>query len=126
MKGKEMNLLESAKKLKKEIGTLYYSYRDERTPLFAKVFSIFVVSYALSPIDLIPDFIPILGYLDDIILLPIGIYFALKMIPDVVIVDSRDRAEKEFMKDRKSNYFVAGVIVIIWFIIILEIAHIII
>ncbi|PKM53197.1 MAG: hypothetical protein CVV00_13515 [Firmicutes bacterium HGW-Firmicutes-5] len=121
-----MNLLESAKKLKKEIGTLYYSYRDERTPLFAKVFSIFVVSYALSPIDLIPDFIPILGYLDDIILLPIGIYFALKMIPDVVIVDSRDRAEKEFMKDRKSNYFVAGVIVIIWFIIILEIAHIII
>ncbi|QUH27563.1 DUF1232 domain-containing protein [Vallitalea guaymasensis] len=68
-----MKLQENAKKLKQEIGTLFYSYRDVRTPLFAKVLSVIMVGYALSPIDFIPDFIPIIGYLDDIILLPIGI-----------------------------------------------------
>ncbi len=118
-----MNLRERAKKLKQDIGTLYYSYQDERTPVFAKVFSLIVVSYALSPIDLIPDFIPILGYLDDIILLPIGIYISLKLIPDAVIVDSRERAQKEFMKDRKSNYIVAGVIVTMWLIILFLLAR---
>ena len=121
-----MTLQERAKKLKHEIGTLFYAYRDARTPLLAKVISLIVVGYALSPIDLIPDFIPILGYLDDIILLPIGIYFAMKLIPEEVIVESRVRSEKDFLNDRKSNYVVAGVIIIIWCIIIIKVVDIII
>ena len=119
-----MTLQERAKKLKQEIGTLFYAYRDARTPLIAKAISVIVVGYALSPIDLIPDFIPILGYVDDIILLPIGIYFALKLIPEDVIVESRVRAEKDFLNDRKSNYFVAGAVIIIWCIIIIKVIDI--
>jgi uncharacterized membrane protein YkvA (DUF1232 family) len=109
-----MNLKERGKLLKKEIGTLYYAYKDERTPKRAKVLSIIVVSYALSPIDLIPDFIPILGYLDDVILLPLGILLVMKWLPEAVIKDARLKAEKEFAKERKSNYIVAGVILFIW------------
>jgi uncharacterized membrane protein YkvA (DUF1232 family) len=69
------------KKLKREIFTLYYAYQNPHTPFFAKFATILVVAYAFSPIDLIPDFIPILGYLDDLILLPIGIMLAIKLIP---------------------------------------------
>ncbi len=120
---KKMKLKEKSKKLKREIGTLFYAYRDKRTPLIAKLVSLVVVGYALSPIDLIPDFIPILGYLDDIILLPIGIYFALKLIPEKIILEARVKAEKEFLNDRRSNYFFAGVIIIIWCIIIVKVVN---
>ena len=83
MKAKDIKLqLEnSIRRLKLEIGTLYYAYRHKETPLLAKILSAVVVGYALSPIDLIPDFIPLLGYLDDIIILPLGIALVMKLIP---------------------------------------------
>ena len=70
-----------ATQLKREIVALYLAGRDPRTPWYAKAMIAAVVAYALSPIDLIPDFIPILGYLDDLVLLPIGIWLAIRMIP---------------------------------------------
>ena len=72
-----------ARKLKRQIFILYFACKDERVPWYAKLFTACVVAYAFSPIDLIPDFIPILGYLDDVILVPLGIIIALKMIQRV-------------------------------------------
>jgi uncharacterized membrane protein YkvA (DUF1232 family) len=70
---------ERAERLKKEVYALYLAYRDPRTPWYGKVFAALVIAYAFSPIDLIPDPIPILGYLDDLILIPLGVVIALKM-----------------------------------------------
>src|SRR5436305_14723247 len=74
-----------ARQLKTETLALYFCCKHPQTPLGAKILATIVVAYALSPIDLIPDFIPVLGYLDDVILLPIGIYFTFKLIPTRVI-----------------------------------------
>jgi uncharacterized membrane protein YkvA (DUF1232 family) len=70
-----------ARKLKQNLFVLYLSYKDNRVPWFAKLVAICVVAYAFSPIDLIPDFIPVLGYLDDLIIVPLGISLTLKLIP---------------------------------------------
>ena len=83
-----------AKQLKQEIYTLYLAYKDPRVPWYAKAFIFCVVGYALSPIDLIPDFIPVLGYLDDIVILPLGIALALKMIPSQVLTECRQKARE--------------------------------
>jgi uncharacterized membrane protein YkvA (DUF1232 family) len=66
---------------------IYLAYKDPRVPWYAKLLATCVVAYALSPVDLIPDFIPILGYLDDLILVPLGIYLVIKMIPDEVMAE---------------------------------------
>ena len=103
-----------AKNLKKQIIILYLAYKDKRVPLYAKIFTACVVAYAFNPIDLIPDFIPILGYLDDVILLPIGILIALKMIPKDVIADCEVKA-KEMMNNKKpKNWIVGALIVLVW------------
>ena len=86
-------LKQKASHLKRETTALYFACRDPRTPWYARAFSALVVAYLFSPIDLIPDFIPILGYLDDLILVPLGITLALKMIPLEVISDARKRAD---------------------------------
>ena len=75
-----------------ERAALYLAYRDPRTPWYARVAAILVIAYALSPIDLIPDFIPVLGYLDDLIILPLGIFFAMKLIPAEIMVSAREKA----------------------------------
>lgn len=80
---------QTANNLKHQIYTLYVAYQDPRVPWYAKVFIAAIVAYAVSPIDLIPDFIPILGYLDDLILLPIAIVLAISMIPDDVWNDAK-------------------------------------
>src|SRR5262245_43825965 len=89
-------MLESVKQrarlLKGELHALYLVARDRRTPWYAKLIIALVVAYTLSPIDLIPDFIPLLGYLDDLLLLPLGIYLALQLIPPEVLDDARRRA----------------------------------
>ena len=82
-----------AARLKRNIAALYLAARDPRTPWYAKAFIAAVVAYALSPIDLIPDFIPILGYVDDLLLLPLGIYVAIKLIPPEIMSDCRARAD---------------------------------
>ncbi|MBC7460967.1 MAG: DUF1232 domain-containing protein [Thermoleophilia bacterium] len=78
--------------LKRELHALGIAYRDPRTPRAARVVTAIVLAYALSPIDLIPDFIPVVGYLDDLILVPVGIIWALRLIPPEVMVDARQRA----------------------------------
>lgn len=108
-----------AKKLKQQIFVLSFAYKDERVPWYAKIFTICVVAYAFSPIDLIPDFIPILGYLDDVIIVPLGIMFALKMIPNEVQSECEDKA-KEMMKNGKpKNWVVGSLIILFWCIILL-------
>lgn len=99
--------------LKRETVALYFAARDPRTPWYAKALVACVVAYALSPIDLIPDPIPILGYLDDLLLLPLGIYIAIKLIPPQVLEQSRSKAAS--MKVRlPRNRRAALVIVLIW------------
>jgi len=93
--------------------TLYLAARDPRTPWYAKAVIACVVAYALSPIDLIPDFIPVLGYLDDLLLLPLGIYLALKLIPAAVLIDARRRAAEAPAKLPKS-WSAALSIIILW------------
>jgi uncharacterized membrane protein YkvA (DUF1232 family) len=99
--------------LKREILTLYFATRDPRTPWYAKVFVMCVVAYALSPIDLIPDPIPVLGYLDDLLLLPFGIYIALKLIPQEVVTDCRAKAGASSEKLPR-NWWAAAAIVVVW------------
>jgi len=99
--------------LKREIFALYLATRDKRTPWYAKAFVACVVAYALSPIDLIPDPIPILGYLDDLLLLPIGIYLALKMIPEPVLAECRQKAAASSTK-LPCNRIAAAIIIALW------------
>ena len=106
-----------AHEIKKETYTLALAYRHPETPWYAKVFAAVVVAYAFSPIDLVPDFIPILGYLDDILLVPLGIKLALKMIPEEVLADARKRAELEFKDGKPKNWVVGTIIVLIWLVI---------
>ncbi|QNK48946.1 DUF1232 domain-containing protein [Brevibacterium sp. PAMC23299] len=114
-----------ARGLKRQIFILYFACKDERVPWHAKVFTACVVAYAFSPIDLIPDFIPILGYLDDVILVPIGIMIALKMIPKSVLTDCEVKAEEMMKKGKPKNWIVGSLIVMIWvFIIIWAIIYI--
>ncbi|MBE9478661.1 MAG: DUF1232 domain-containing protein [Chloroflexi bacterium] len=102
------------KLLRAETYALYLAYRDPRVPWYAKVFAALVVGYAFSPIDLIPDFIPIVGYLDDLILVPIGITIALKMIPKEVMEECRVNAREALKDGRPTNWAAAIVIVGIW------------
>ncbi|MBI3942199.1 MAG: DUF1232 domain-containing protein, partial [Chloroflexi bacterium] len=73
-----------------------------------------VLAYAFSPLDLIPDFIPVLGYLDDLILLPLGIVLALKMIPPTVLAESREKAHAAMLQQKPTNWLAAAVIITIW------------
>lgn len=104
-----------AKSLRREIYALYLAARDPRTPWYAKAVIACVVAYALSPIDLIPDFIPVLGYLDDLLLLPLGIYLALKLIPEEVLADARRLAADTSGRLPKS-WHAAVIIIFIWFV----------
>jgi uncharacterized membrane protein YkvA (DUF1232 family) len=101
-----------ARTLKREVYTLYFAYRDPRVPWYAKLFAGCVVGYVLSPIDLIPDFIPVLGYLDELILVPLAVLAARRMIPAAIMADAQARAEA--MKDKPVNRVAAGVIVVVW------------
>jgi len=102
-----------AKQLKSEIHALYLASKDPRTPWYAKAVAAFVIAYALSPIDLIPDFIPVLGYLDDLIIVPAGVALLIKMIPKEVLEDCRDRARSRPLKKRQ-NWIAAIMIILIW------------
>jgi uncharacterized membrane protein YkvA (DUF1232 family) len=105
-----------ARRLKVEIYALYLAYRNPRVPWYARLFAAGVVGYAFSPIDLIPDPIPILGYLDDLVLVPLGIFLALKMIPAGVMAECRAQAQAQMDQGKPVNWLAAGVIVVIWLI----------
>jgi len=102
-----------AKALKSEVHALYLCSRHPKTPLYAKVFAILILSYALSPIDLIPDFIPVFGYLDDLILIPAGIALLVRMIPRGVLQECRQKAQEN--PPAKTRSWLGGIfIVCIW------------
>ncbi len=105
-----------AARLKLELLTLWFCRNHPDTPWGAKLLAALVVAYAFSPIDLIPDFIPVIGYLDDLLLVPLGIYLTLRMIPAHVIAASRAQALQwmEGNQTRPTSYLTAVVIVIVW------------
>ena len=105
-----------AQTLKRETHALFLAYRDPRTPWYARLITACVVAYAFSPIDLIPDFIPILGYLDDLFLIPLGIKVAIGMIPSVVMKDCREKAHTLFPDGKSVSRVAAVVIVLVWLI----------
>ena len=112
-----------ARELKREIYAIYLAYKDPRVPWYAKLLAACVVAYAFSPIDLIPDFIPVLGYLDDLILVPLGIYFVLKLIPDDVMSECREKARALSGEKRPTNYLAATVIIAAWILLALLSVH---
>ncbi len=107
-------LKQQAKRLKTELYALYLACHDPRVPWYARAFAICVVGYAFSPIDLIPDFIPILGYLDDLIIVPLGIMLVLKMIPPAVMVECRVKVQSATPRNKPKNWIAAGIILIVW------------
>jgi len=98
--------------LKADTYALYLAYRDPRTPWYAKVLAALVVAYAFSPIDLIPDFIPMLGYLDDLLLVPLGIFLALKLIPAEVMAECRQQALEN--RKKPTNWWAGAIILLLW------------
>ena len=105
-------LKQRARSLKADALALYFAARHPATPWYAKLVAFLIVAYAFSPIDLIPDFVPILGYLDEVILLPLGIALTLKLIPDDVMRECRERAAS--MLKKPVNWLAGAVIVLIW------------
>ena len=103
-----------AKALKSQVYTLYLACRDPRVPWYAKAFGAMVVAYALSPIDLIPDFVPVLGYLDDIVLIPLGIMIAMKMIPKEIMEECKRKAVVALSSSEVKTWPATLVIVTIW------------
>jgi uncharacterized membrane protein YkvA (DUF1232 family) len=118
-------LKQRARALKRETLALYYAYRDPRTPLIAQLWALLVLLYALSPIDLIPDFIPVLGYLDDVILVPAGIALAIRLIPAEVMEAARLTAAQAEGRPNRLGRVGAVFIIIIWLLISIGLAHLI-
>ena len=118
---------QKAKELKRETYALYYACRDSRVPWYVKLLATCVIAYALSPIDLIPDFIPVLGLLDDLILLPLAIVSILKLIPKDIMDDCRRQAKTAIASPQSKSYrrgatviiiviwFLTGVLLVFWF-----------
>src|SRR6478672_384442 len=102
------------KQLKIQVYAVYLAYRDPRVPLYARIFAACVVAYAFSPIDLIPDPIPVLGYLDDLVLVPLGIVLARRMIPPDVLAECREKARSRLAEGKPTNWVAAGVIIAVW------------
>ena len=105
-----------AKELKQFTLVAYYAARDPRTPTFVRVLALLVAAYALSPIDLIPDFIPVLGYLDDIVLVPLGLALVIRLLPEPVLESAREQAQ--CASDRPTSKLAGGVIVAVWLLVI--------
>lgn len=103
------------KQLKAETLAIYFACKDDRVPWYIRMFAVCVVAYIFSPIDLIPDFIPIFGYLDDLILVPLGIMLVLKMIPPIVLAECREKAKMQINQQKPISLVAAAVIVMLWF-----------
>lgn len=102
------------KLLKQNLAVLIYAYKDKRTPLLPKLIIGLAVGYMLSPIDLIPDFIPILGLLDDLIIVPLLIKLSIKLIPAIVLTEAEQSIKDNPQKIKKNNWIFAIIIIIIW------------
>ncbi len=111
------SLKKRANTLKRDTLAVWYATRDKRTPWYARGLALMVAAYALSPVDLIPDFIPVLGYLDDLLLIPAGIAFCLKLIPPEVMIDARLEAEKSL--DKPTTWWMTVLIILAWLVILI-------
>jgi uncharacterized membrane protein YkvA (DUF1232 family) len=109
--------------IKKELKVIYIAYRKPEVPWYTKFLAAVVIGYALSPIDLIPDFIPVLGYLDDLLLIPLGIYLVIKLIPKEVLEACREEAEEAFREGKPKNWIAAVIIASIWILIIAAVVY---
>lgn len=109
-------LLSWARALKRDIVTLWFAYRHPGMPLTGKILAVLIVAYAFSPVDLIPDFIPVLGFVDEVILLPVCIWFVLRLTPQPVLADARQQAQAwmDASKPRPRNYIAAALFVLLW------------
>lgn len=121
-----MNIKEKAKQLKTDIPSIFLALKHKSTPVNAKIIAGITIAYALSPIDLIPDFIPVFGYIDDVILLPLLIALTIKLIPDDVMNECRIKAEGMWSDGKPKKWFYAIPILIIWLIVLLFIIKLII
>ena len=112
-----MSLKDKAKQLKSDVPAVFLALRDKKTPWYAKVFAAITVAYALSPIDLVPDFIPLLGYLDDVIILPALVALTVKLIPKDVFATHRAHAEGLWKDGKPKRWYYAVPIVVFWLVI---------
>lgn len=101
-----------ARRIKQDVLAIWLAARDPRTPWMAKALALLVAAYAVSPIDLIPDFIPVLGYLDDLIIVPLGILLVVRLIPAELMAEFRQSAAA--MSDRPVSRAAAAVFIVIW------------
>ena len=106
----------AARRLEQEVYALYLACRDPRTPAYAKLLAASVVAYAFSPIDLIPDFIPVLGHLDDLVILPLGILIVRRLIPKGVMADCRARAQDARRERKPVTWWGAALVAAAWLI----------
>ena len=113
-----MDLKQRAKKLKTDIPAIFLALKDNETPILAKIFAGITVAYALSPIDLVPDFIPVLGYLDDVILLPMLVALTIKFIPEDVLERNRRQSEGMWNEGKPKKWYYAIPIMLTWLVII--------
>ena len=107
-----------ARELKADIQALALALGDARVPWYAKLMAAITVAYALSPIDLIPDFIPVLGYLDDLLLLPIGIWLSIKLIPEALMVEFRQRVAENGKQKLPQSRIAAAIIIFLWIVVV--------
>ena len=105
---------QQVRKLKKETYVIYLACKDSRVPWYARALAAIVVAYALSPIDLIPDIIPVIGYLDDLILVPLGIVLVIRIIKPKILEDCRQQAEAAIDRSTPKSWIAAVVVVAIW------------
>ncbi len=108
------SIKQRARQLKREAYALYFAYRDPRLPWYLRLFALYVVARTFSPIDLIPDFIPVLGYIDDLILVPLYIALAVRWIPPAVLSDARARAEEVLQGEKPTRWYYALPVIILW------------
>jgi uncharacterized membrane protein YkvA (DUF1232 family) len=121
-----MDLKERAKKLKTDIPAVFIALKHQKTPWLAKVIAGVTIIYALSPIDFIPDFIPVLGYLDDLILLPLLVSLVVKLIPDEIFMQCRQQAEGLWKNGKPNKWYYALPILLLWGLLIFLLVNIII
>lgn len=113
-----INLKDKAKRLKEDVPAVYIALTDRQTPLYAKAAAGLTVAYALSPIDLIPDFIPILGYVDDILILPLLVWLTVRLIPEQVWKKSKEKASGIWRNGKPKRWYFAIPIVLFWLVVV--------
>ena len=110
-----------ARRVKRDAVAVYFAARDPRTPMLARCMALATAAYALSPIDLIPDFIPVLGYLDDLLIVPLGLLLVIRLLPPEVLADSREKAST--LLARPKSYVAAAFMIGIWLLCIVALAY---